>query len=163
MNAPITFLNALFPIQADDPEGTGNDTHAAADAPGLVCDNRSLSNSFERRGGAGFNAGAFFAMHAAERQRAAAVGGGYENMGSPAVFPCAGGLTGTARDASLCVNGKYLVLHLRASAFLDLAGLGVELRYVCPGIKLTQRTAAAAGGYKRDKNDPRLYRVCNNG
>jgi len=68
MNASVTFLNALFLIQADDPEGTGNDAHSAANAPGLVCDNRSLSNSFECRCGAGFNAGAFVAMHAAERQ-----------------------------------------------------------------------------------------------
>jgi hypothetical protein len=102
-------------------------------------------------------------MHAAKRQRLTPVSGGYKNVGNPAMLPRAGCRTGTAGDASLCVNGKYLVLHLHASAFLDLAGLGVELRYVCPGIKLTQRTAAAAGGYKRDKNDPRLHRVGNNG
>jgi len=57
-------------------------------------------------------------------------------MGSAAVLPCAGCLTGTASNASLCVNVKNLVFHLHASAFLDLAGLGVELWHMDPGINV---------------------------
>jgi len=66
MNAPVAFLYALFPIHADYPKRAGNDTHAAANAARLVHDNRSMGCSLQCCGGAGFGAGAFFAMHAAQ-------------------------------------------------------------------------------------------------